>query len=112
MHLRNWSGLPRACSAAPCAALRNPQRFVGLTGQNANQRNVDSSEVYDVEAAPKAHIRTVNQRQIRLTNTQILDLVAARLSGLTIEQLADQFGIHQTTVMRHLKRNENARHDL
>ncbi len=85
---------------------------MGLTGQNANQRNTDSSGEYDLEAAPKALIRNVKQRQVRLTETQIEQLLEERLSGSTINELAELFDIHRTTVMRHIKRNENARHDL
>jgi DNA invertase Pin-like site-specific DNA recombinase len=78
---------------------------VGLTGQNANQCNADILGVYGAEAAPKARIRTVKQRQVRLTEAQILKLVEARESGRTINQLAESFEIHRTTVMRHLQRS-------
>jgi hypothetical protein len=77
---------------------------LGITGQNANQCNINESGVYDIEAAPKAHIRTVKQRQVRLTQAQIAALVVARQSGMTINGLAAVFGIHRTTVMRHLDR--------
>ena len=79
--------------------------LVGLAGQNANQRNADISGVYDAEAAPKGRIRTAKQRQVRLSEAHIRELVEARTSGLTIKQLAERFGIHRTTVMRHLERS-------
>ncbi len=75
---------------------------VGLTGQNANQRNVKETEADDFEPAPNAHVRTVRQQQVRLTEAQISELINARLPGITINQLAEQFCIHRTTVMRHL----------
>jgi DNA-binding MurR/RpiR family transcriptional regulator len=54
--------------------------------------------------APTVRIRTVKQRQVSLSDKRILELIEARFSGLTINQLAAEFGIHRTTVMRHLQR--------
>ena len=77
--------------------------MVGLTGQNANQRNVGRTDVLDATSPSEARPCTVRQRQIRLTESQIEELVEARQSGLTINRLAEQFGVHRTTVMRHLR---------
>ena len=48
------------------------------------------------------------QVQRRLPSAEIGTLVAARYDGVTIDALARQFGIHRTTVLAHLNR-ENRR---
>lgn len=45
------------------------------------------------------------QVQIRLTKAEVDELVKARQGGALIKELAEQFGIHRTTVMAHLKRH-------
>ena len=43
------------------------------------------------------------QRQVRLTPREIDCLVEDRAAGRTIAELAEMYGCHRTTVMRHLR---------
>ena len=45
----------------------------------------------------------VKQRQVRLGDEQVQDLVAGYLSGTTVYELATRFGCHRNTVSRLLK---------
>lgn len=56
------------------------------------------------DAVPEG--RTSRQRQLRLTSSQVDELVKARQEGALIRELAERFGIHRTTVMEHLKRRK------
>ncbi len=49
-------------------------------------------------------VRSRRQSQKRLSATQVDELVSARKAGATINELAEQFGIHRTTVMSRLKK--------
>jgi len=51
-----------------------------------------------------ASIHAANQRQTRLKQSEIEDLLQERASGASITDLASRFGIHHTTVMAHLHR--------
>lgn len=53
---------------------------------------------------PPARPDRPGQRQIRLTEDEIDDLVSAHLDGASSRELAARFGIHRTTVIAHLKR--------
>ncbi|HEX4492092.1 MAG TPA: helix-turn-helix domain containing protein [Acidimicrobiia bacterium] len=44
------------------------------------------------------------QTQIHLTSDQVDDLITSHLDGESIAELAARFGIHRTTVMKHLDR--------
>ena len=46
-----------------------------------------------------------HQRQLRLSQTQVADLVAKYLAGASAQTLAEEFGIHRTTVTTHLERH-------
>ena len=52
-----------------------------------------------------------NPAQRRLSPTDIHDLISAYQAGATISQLADDFGVHRTTVAGHLDRHRVARHN-
>ena len=54
--------------------------------------------------------RLSNPPQRRLSPTNIDDLIAAYRTGATINQLADKFGVHRTTVAAHLDRHGVPRH--
>ena len=60
------------------------------------------------EGRTKVKLKEPRQRQIRLTESQIDDLVRDRALGCTINHLADVYGIHRTTVMGHLKRRRGS----
>lgn len=62
----------------------------------------DSSATLDTsrEAAAPAP----RQRQVRLTAAQVDELVAAYGAGSSVRELVEQFGVHRTTVLDHLKR--------
>lgn len=44
------------------------------------------------------------QRQVRLSEVDIIKLVDDYRSGLTVIELSRRYGIHRTTVMDHLRR--------
>ncbi len=44
------------------------------------------------------------QRQVRLSEADIIKLVDDYRSGLTVMELSRRYGIHRTTVMDHLRR--------
>lgn len=44
------------------------------------------------------------QRQIRLTNSQIRDLIDHYKAGVSVVRLAEKFQIHKSTVSAHLER--------
>jgi DNA-directed RNA polymerase specialized sigma24 family protein len=46
------------------------------------------------------------QRQRRLDPAEVRALVDAYVAGATVPELVDRFGIHRTTVLDHLKRND------
>lgn len=54
--------------------------------------------------------RLSNPPQRRLSPTDLDDLIEAYQAGATISQLADEFGIHRTTVAGHLDRHGVPRH--
>jgi len=56
---------------------------VGLTGQNASQRNVEGTEAVGVASSPVARPRNIHQRQVRLAESRIEALVNTRLSSRT-----------------------------
>lgn len=59
----------------------------------------------EVSQAPRyiwARRRPPTQRQTRLTKREIERLKRDRAAGATIEMLASIYGIHRTTVMKHL----------
>jgi predicted ArsR family transcriptional regulator len=53
---------------------------------------------------------TIKPRQVqnRLGPYEIDELVQAREAGATIRELAAQFRIHRTTVMKHLQRQDGS----
>ena len=59
-----------------------------------------------VSAAPPALKSTRQlQRQVRLINERILQLIDQHESGHSVRQLATEFNIHRDTVHEHLKRS-------
>jgi len=46
----------------------------------------------------------ISQRQRRLTETQVLEMVARYQEGATVYELATEFGCHRTTVAERLKK--------
>jgi len=65
----------------------------------------------EAEMAPYVSVAP-RQRQYRLTTAEAQELVAARVAGATINDLADRFQVHRTTVMSHLSKAEAALHHL
>ena len=47
----------------------------------------------------------IKQKQKRLNDDEITELIEAYKSGLTVYQCAEKFGCHRTTVSMHLKAN-------
>lgn len=48
-------------------------------------------------------IKTISQRQKRLSKDEIGEVVKSYLAGSTVYQLADEFGCHRNTISTHLK---------
>jgi len=55
-----------------------------------------------VRVAATTDTRRILQRQVRLNNEQIDDLIERHMRGDRIHQLADGYGFHRTTVTHHL----------
>lgn len=64
-----------------------------------DEQPTDAAVEYNDRCAPKL------RRQVRLHEAEVERLVDRRAEGSTIMELANEFGIHRTTVMSHLKRN-------
>jgi predicted DNA-binding protein YlxM (UPF0122 family) len=50
-------------------------------------------------------VTTPRQQQRRLAPDQIATLLVMYVEGTSVQQLADEFSLHRTTVMEHLERN-------
>lgn len=61
----------------------------------------------DADQAPEAPLSysEKHQRQVRLGKPQVTDLVEKYLAGASVLMLAEEFGIHRTTVTAHLERH-------
>jgi DNA-binding transcriptional ArsR family regulator len=76
--------------------------MVALLGRRSNPAKGTSTATVDrpsdgvVTRVPKGRLR-------RLSEAEIDELVAARLQGAEIRQLAEQFGVNRSTVDRHLR---------
>jgi hypothetical protein len=80
---------------------------VELLGRYRNQDIVDRLERILAGAGrdrPSARPVRSLRRQKRLNSDEVRELVAARVSGAEISELAGRFGIDRNTVMTHLKR--------
>ncbi len=79
-------------------------RCVGLMGQLSQLDQIDQMAR---ESPPYCWIRRPpTQRQTRLTQSEIEMLIEDYRAGSTINALAEQYHIHRTTVMNHLRRNK------
>jgi DNA-binding transcriptional ArsR family regulator len=56
------------------------------------------------EPLPRVDVRPI-QVQHRLDPSRVAELVASYQDGATIDDLAERFGVHRTTVMAHLDRS-------
>jgi DNA-directed RNA polymerase specialized sigma24 family protein len=88
------------------------QRRVDAIGQLSNPETPAHSVAASQDRAKSggettASPRRAQQRQTRLTQPQVDDLVEQRVAGATIADLAELFDIHRTTVMAHLQRHAN-----
>ena len=84
-----------------------------LIGQLSNPRmsgvaDVPDDASMDTTGSPAteriARSRGPRQKQTRLKPAQVDELVEARAAGATIMEIAEQYGIHRTTVMAHFQR--------
>ena len=78
--------------------LSNPPTALAVAGQ------VPPSNGADQHDQPARVHRRPRQHQVRLTADQVDELVAGRMAGATMHQLADRFGITRQTVGAWLKR--------
>ncbi|GAG09276.1 unnamed protein product, partial [marine sediment metagenome] len=62
------------------------------------------------EAPPEEEGRLSNPIQRRLCPNDVDDLIAAYCTGAPINELADRYGLHRTTVAAHLDRHQIPRH--
>lgn len=58
----------------------------------------------DGGSSPSAHVERETPK--RLSDDEAAQLVQAYRSGATVNQLAEHWGIHRTTVLEHLKRQD------
>jgi hypothetical protein len=100
---------PEAASTAAQGAHEERQRRVDRAGRLAKPRPSFSEATSILPALLKGPNTVLihgppPHAQRRLDASTIADLVGRRGSGVTIEALADEFGIHRTTVMAFLRR--------
>ena len=93
-------------AASPPAAAAAALPLVDLTDSLSNHGALvralrPPDQVRSVDP-PRPVVRTVR----RLSEDQIEDLVAGYCQGSSVNQLADRFGIHRTTVLGHLDRRK------
>lgn len=83
-----------------------PHIMVDLLGQLSNPLSIPLVVVDQVTEPLIATRRPprARQAQVRLTESEVDDLLDARLAGASILELASIFGIGRTTVMNHLRR--------
>lgn len=67
----------------------------------------DSSDTLDTGREPAAPVP--RQRQLRLSKAQVDELTASYQAGSSVRELVEQFGVHRTTVLDHLKRRDVGR---
>jgi hypothetical protein len=77
--------------------------------ETPSQRPDTSTDTAEGDDQPTVRARPVLQKQSRLAASEVRDMLARRVAGATIAELATQFEIHRTTVMAHLKRNSPRR---
>jgi uncharacterized protein (DUF433 family) len=78
------------------ALLANPNLAVELGGQTSEDTDPEPIEV-------------ARQHQVRLSPARVDELALAYQRGATVQELVEQFGVHRTTVLNHLKRRDVAR---
>ena len=87
----------------------------GHSGSTALAKSSKSPEARAVttptEDLEKSRGRLSNPSQRRLCPSTADDLIAAYQAGATLNQLADHYGIHRTTVAAHVDRHGAPRHD-
>lgn len=69
----------------------------------------DLPGVEEVDALARQGSRGPRQAQTRLSGQEVDALLEARTAGATINELAEQFGIHRTTVMASIEPNHQPR---
>ncbi len=85
---------------------RHPLSMVDLLGQLSNPLSIPLVVVDQVSERliSTRRPRGPRQAQVRLTESEVDDLLDARLAGASILELASTFGVGRTTVMNHLRR--------
>jgi DNA-binding CsgD family transcriptional regulator len=80
--------------------------MVDLLGRLSNPGSEPVGSSVERVDPPTAAVesRTDHQVQRRLGVSEVNKMVDRREAGETIEQLAERFGVHRTTVMAHLRR--------
>lgn len=75
----------------------------------ANQRFSADLEHRVPEDTDSETLDAARQRQVRLSPARVDELALAYQRGATVRELVEQFGVHRTTVLDHLKRRGVAR---
>lgn len=70
--------------------------------------SVERCQQPSVESDPVEAL-VARQNQVRLSPAGVDELVLAYQQGATVRELVEQFGVHRTTVLDHLKRRGIAR---
>ena len=89
-------------------AAQGSERIVG-SGDGVEATQIRPSNDH-AEGPREEKGRLSNPCQRRLSPADIDDLISTYQAGATISQLANEFGIHRTTVTGHLDRNGIPRH--
>jgi DNA-binding CsgD family transcriptional regulator len=80
--------------------LSNQNRYLRLTQLHATVLDLCSSN----SLQPVISYHAPRRRQHRLSPKQVLDLITAYGSGVAVNELAERFSIHRSTVLDHLNR--------
>lgn len=77
-------------------------KWIALLNRSSPEARTETSESQDGCEVPE--VRSVRQRQRRLTEANVAELAARYGAGATVYELAAEFGCHRTTVAAQLKR--------
>jgi DNA-directed RNA polymerase specialized sigma24 family protein len=94
------TGVDVVGTTTPVALMRRRSKLIGPTRDTAADPEAVGAE---------ARARTPRQAQHRLTREEVDALVAAYLSGLTLDELAASFAVDSLTAAKHLELRRVAR---
>jgi transposase len=70
----------------------------------SDENGLNDCDLTECDETGPTTSRSARQKQRRLEEQEILRLVAGYLSGQSVPQLVESWGVHRTTVLAHLER--------